>query len=104
MDFKVGKNIDTNLTHKQGVITVGYEKLVDTFGEPTYLDGDKTDADWNIEFADGTVATIYNWNPCKDEFYCPQDPTVINDWHIGGFSDDAVKNITEVLGIEKHSN
>jgi hypothetical protein len=60
----------------------------------------KSDAEWAFEFEDGTIVTIYNY---KDGFnYCGEDGTplkYITDWHIGGYSEDAVTRVNETLGI-----
>lgn len=66
-------------------ININYKKLVDTFGKPHLSDGFKTDAEWGLEFPDGTVATIYNWKNGKN--YLGDDGLEtenITTWHIGG--------------------
>lgn len=64
-----------------------YMDLLDVFGEPMEGDGYKVDAEWQILFDDGTVATIYNYKNGKN--YCGDDgldvcDMVGDDWHIGG--------------------
>ena len=82
--------ISINGTCLQGYITCPFKKLVETFGNPMTGDFDKTDAEWNITFDDGTIATIYNWkngkNYCGDE---GQEIEEITDWNIGGYSRNA---------------
>ena len=67
-------------------IIVGYDILVSKFGPPiSTTDAYKTDAEWDIEFEDGTVATIYNWKDGKN--YCGDRGLEVEDikeWHIGG--------------------
>jgi hypothetical protein len=61
-------------------------------------DGYKTDAEWEIKFEDGSIATIYNWKDGKN--YCGHSglKTVnIRDWHIGGFSSGVVNYIKQAL-------
>lgn len=89
-------------THLQGCITdTSYATLVDTFGEPLKdgFDDYKSDAEWLVQFDDGTVATIYNWkngkNYCGDEEGTPT--TQIREWHIGGYSGDAVDRVKQAL-------
>ena len=79
------KSINIFGTCFQGYLLCTYDKLVDRLGVPTTSDGYKTDAEWAIEFADGTVATIYNWKDGKN--YCGVDGKDVKDiteWHIGG--------------------
>lgn len=86
--------ISINGTCLQGYITCPFEKLVETFGNPMTGDFDKTDAEWNITFDDGTIATIYNWkngkNYCGDE---GQEIAEITDWNIGGNSKNACAEV-----------
>ena len=91
--------IDVNGTHLQGYITADYFKLVEVFGEPNGVGDDyKTDAEWELKFDDGTVATIYNWKNGKN--YCgPAGKAVweIQNWNVGGFTSEAVARIKEIL-------
>jgi len=77
-------SIPTVGTHGLGSLDCSYSKLVETFGEP--LPGDyKTDAEWEIEFSDGLVATIYNWKNGKN--YCGNRAPAVEEitcWHVGG--------------------
>ena len=88
-------SINTNMTHLQGCITATYAQLVSTFGEPLKegFDDYKCDAEWVVQFEDGTVATIYNWkngiNYCGSEDGIPTEQ--ITDWRIGGHSNLAVE-------------
>ncbi len=80
------KDINVNGTCYMGSISASYSALVEKFGAPNAVcDGYKTDAEWHIEFEDGSVATIYNW---KDGFnYCGEEGSPVEDikhWHIGG--------------------
>jgi hypothetical protein len=80
-----------NGTCLQGYVDANYADLCEKFGEPTDSDGYKVDAEWLIEFADGTVATIYNYKDGKN--YCGEeglDVEDITDWHIGGKSKNAL--------------
>lgn len=92
------KNISCNMTCLQGYIKADYNKLVELFGEPTEGDGYKIDAEWMLEFEDGTVATIYNWKNGRN--YCGHegDPVeIITDWHIGGHNKRTVRLVEDVL-------
>ena len=93
-----GRAIILNGTSLQGYVGTTYKKLVDTFGEPTGNDGYKTDAEWDLVFEDGTVASIYNYKDGKN--YNGDDGVDvenITDWHIGGYNKLAVERVTELL-------
>jgi hypothetical protein len=92
------KHISTGGTHLIGYVSTSYEKLVETFGPP--MNGHyKTDAEWDIKFSDGMVATIYNWKNGKnylgDDGY---DLHEINSWHIGGLKPQVKVRIKFLLG------
>ena len=88
--------INTNGTHLQGHMHCGYDKLVETFGDPLSegYDDYKSDAEWDIEFDDGTVATIYNYKNGKnylgDQGYNLCD---IPQWNVGGRSPEVVERV-----------
>ena len=91
-------NIDVSGTHLQGHINVEYSVLKKIFGKPTLGDEYKTDAEWEILFEDGTVATIYNWKNGKN--YLGRNGTAktkITHWNVGGNSKEVVERIQEVL-------
>jgi len=75
-----------NGTSMQGAMQISYFSLVDLFGEPLAGDGYKTDAEWVIQFEDGTVATIYNWKNGFNYMGVEDGLPVhaIQEWHIGG--------------------
>ena len=85
-------------TSLQGYITAPYAELVELFGKPhDFFDDFKCDAEWYVEFDDGTVATIYNWKNGRN--YCgPDAPPVeaITSWNIGGMTPEAADKILEV--------
>jgi len=79
------KHININGTSLKGKIYCSYYTLVSLFGQPTVGDEYKTDAQWEVEFDDGTVASIYNWKNGKN--YCGADGLDvqdINEWNVGG--------------------
>lgn len=89
-----------NGTYRQATFNIPYRILVDVFGEPLCGDGGKTDAEWIIEFADGTIATIYNYK--NGIAYCGDSgiPTEqITDWSIGGHCSSVV-NLIESAMVE----
>jgi pullulanase/glycogen debranching enzyme len=95
------KTTNVGGTFLQGYIKASYDQLVKTFGEPHDPNGDnyKTDVEWAFEFADGTVATLYNWKNGKN-YLGEAEGLELNDiyeWHVGGFSDKAVAKLLEKL-------
>jgi predicted RNA polymerase sigma factor len=85
-----GANI--NGTTLQGTIKTTFGHLVATLGEPL-RDGDKSTAEWHLDFPDGVVVTIYDWANSNT----PEGPY---EWHIGGISKDAVDRVSRLLGLE----
>ena len=90
---------DISGTALQGEITETYANLVNVFGHPHHDgDGYKTDAEWDLKFDDGTIATIYNWkngvNYLYNEGLQVED---ITEWHIGGTNKRAVDLVVKAL-------
>jgi hypothetical protein len=83
MKFTTGA--DANMTSLQGYMQAHYHQLVEVFGEPEG-GGDKTTVEWCLKFADGTVATIYDWK----EYETPMGNY---NWHIGGRNNLAVARV-----------
>lgn len=71
-----------------------YARLVEVFGEPTFRgDLDKVQAEWVLRFADGTIATIYDYKDCVA-------PEQVTDWHVGGFDGTpALEHVCAALGV-----
>jgi hypothetical protein len=88
--MKFTKDAMCDGTSLQGYIRAYYHQLVAVFGEPDMLGGDKTTAEWCLEFEDGTVATIYDWKECEI-------PMGLHRWHIGGRNYDAVDRVTDTF-------
>jgi len=87
-------------TSLQGYIKASYEQLLKAFGAPnsTLCDNYKTDVEWAFKFADGTVATLYNWKNGKN--YLGSEGLELNDiyeWNVGGFNEKAVSRLLEKL-------
>ncbi len=98
ISFKRGCN--ANGTSLQGYVNTTYANLVACFGEPDKnFDDYKSDANWDITFADGVVATIYNWKDGKN--YAGADGLALADireWHVGGFrGTDVAGRVRECL-------
>jgi len=91
-------NICINGTHLQGYVDTSYQRIVSVFGEPCTGDGYKVDAEWEVRFNDGSVATIYNWKDGKN--YCGSmglELDEIRDWHIGGHDKAVVERVKAIL-------
>jgi hypothetical protein len=85
----------------QGTIDITYAELKKVLGKPSKGDGYKVDAEWSINFENGTSASIYNYKNGKN--YEGKDglpKTKITDWHIGGKSDEAVRLVYQLFNKE----
>jgi hypothetical protein len=80
-----------NGTQYLGYVTITYDELVKTLGQPKEGSADgKTTCEWHVEFEDGSVATVYDWKVG----YTPKN---LHDWHVGGRSGIALDYLEEVL-------
>jgi hypothetical protein len=87
-------------TSLQGYIDADYKVLRKVFGrpDPNAHDNYKSDVEWDVVFSDGSIATIYNYKDGKN--YCGASGTAktkIRDWHVGGRSARALRNVELVL-------
>lgn len=93
-------SINTNGTHLQGYINCSYDDLTSVLGYPleSGFDDYKSDAEWDIQFEDGMVATIYNWKNGKN--YCGEDGLNLCDmtqWNVGGRSKEVVERVMSLI-------
>ena len=91
-------------SHGQGTIDATYAELKHCFGEPKGRHDDhKCDVEWNIKFADGTIACIYNWKNGLN--YCGVEDGLrlsqMTSFNVGGFNENAVKfgSLCEFLSV-----
>ena len=95
------KTTNVGGTYLQGYIRANYKQLLKAFGEPHDPNGDnyKTDVEWAFKFADGTVATIYNWKNGHNYLGEAEGLELddIYEWNVGGNSDKAVAKLLEKL-------
>jgi hypothetical protein len=92
-------------TSLQGYVTTSFANLKKILGEPNSTgDEYKVSTEWNIVFADGTVATIYDWK--LTTMYDDDGLTVAQvrtaseiEWHIGGVNHRAVELVGELLDL-----
>lgn len=100
MQFKTHnqKYVRIDGTSLQSYITTDYATIKKAFGKPNCGDEYKIDAEWDIEFSDGIVATVYNWKDGKSYLGKDGTPkTKITTWHIGGKSQEAVDRVITIL-------
>jgi hypothetical protein len=93
MKFTPADWTDANGTSLQGYVEAYYHQLVEVFGEPEG-GGDKTTVEWCLQFADGTVATIYDWKEYET-------PMGLYRWHIGGKNRRAVGLVQQAFNQNK---
>lgn len=97
MKFETGNFADG--THFVGWFDGTRRQIESVLGAPNFTSSEaweKVTIEWNIRFEDGTVATIYDWKRYSDE-ELSQDEDY--RWHIGGTGLDAVRRVSDVLGI-----
>jgi len=90
-------SFSTDGTSQVGLIDARYTNIVDAFGEPlTDVDEYKSHFEWEIQFEDGTVATLYDW---KEE--APFLPDDVITWHIGGHPEnkEQIANLVERIKL-----
>ena len=86
---------DSSGTYLQGGVTATKRDLKGLLGKPlfeSFYADDKVLTEWIIEFADGMVATIYDWK--LDE------PLQMDDtyaWHIGGHKKEVVERVRQLV-------
>jgi hypothetical protein len=103
MPFMVGY-AELNGISLQGYLVIPFSRIVEVFGEPTSLGSGygKVAFEWAITFADGTVASIYDYK--SSSLYNEENPTPeqmrasdFSDWHIGGKSKRAEQLVREAF-------
>src|SRR5689334_4275323 len=106
--FMVGE-ADLYGTSLQGYLDVPFSRVVEVFGEPnTDVDGYKVAFEWRIVFADGTVASIYDYK--ASALYDDDNPSPeqmrkndFSDWHVGGKSKRADELVRAALTSKTRS-
>lgn len=93
--FRAGSSddpVDISRTSRISDLRVDFDTLRRVFGDPLPGDGEKTTAEWHIEFIDedggAVVATIYDWKRFDFHDPSPDGPARISsgycDWAVGG--------------------
>lgn len=83
--------VNDHLTMLQGTIQATREQMIKTFGTPRQGPSSRVVNDWKIQFADGTVATIYDW---KSEPFPDDEPYT---WRVGGHSRRAAELVHQAF-------
>jgi len=94
--MKFTKDANANMTSLKGEVNITFSELCEVFGKPDHgpnADMDKVTCEWALKFADGTIATIYDWKTG----HTPFGPY---EWHIGGHDYTAVERV--LFEIEMH--
>jgi hypothetical protein len=101
LNFENG-NFDVEIvgSHGQGTIDATYAELEHCFGKPKGIHDDhKCDVEWNIKFADGTIACIYNWKNGLN--YCGVEKGLrlgqMTSFSVGGFNENAVTFVKAIV-------
>ena len=106
MDFITSQQqpIETAGSHLIGVVVASYDMIKTAFGNPCgAFDDYKSQVEWEIQFEDGTIATIYDWKE-GDCYHGEGQGThfsKVTEWHIGGFNQKAEDRVLEVLASIK---
>jgi len=101
MNFKThnDKAINAVGTSYQGRVIINYFALKRLFGKPHDGDQYKADAEWEIEFEDGVVATIYNYK--NGISYLGRTHGIpksrIVEWHVGGHTREAFERVNAII-------
>lgn len=84
-------------THFFGAIDgISFEELTELFGTPISSDDDETHVQWLIEFEDGLIATIYDYNQkIKD---IKSDKII---WCVGGYDSRVMDRIYKLTRIDE---
>lgn len=84
-----------------GYVTATYAQLVEVFGEPHYgpnVPGEKVTCQWELEAiletGEKVYFTIYDWK-------VSETPIQKYSWHIGGFDQEAVEAVHQILARSK---
>ena len=92
--------LNLNGSSLMGFIDCSYETLVGCFGNPVPdgFDSYKCDAEWQLDFGDDIIATIYNWKSGQN-YNGLGAPSVeeITHWHVGGFNKMALNAVEHLL-------
>ena len=102
------KRINSSETNISGTcfadsMLASYKDIFDKLGPPCdSFDNYKSDAEWILEFEDGTVATIYNWKNGKN--YLGDDGLEVDqitEWNVGGHSKKDLDKLQMVFQVNK---
>lgn len=81
---------DANMSCLQGYVNTTYARLIELFGKPNRIGGDKVNSEWILKI-DGDLVTIYDYK-------MNMTPTDDYDWHIGGHKKSIVAKVQSLIG------
>ena len=87
------KKIDTTKMEFVDTVKASFTQLVAAFGKPI-------DLKWTIEFANGIVATIYQFHKDEKVFGWCQEET--DRWFVTGNTNEAVEHVNYHVGLADH--
>ena len=90
MSYRRATVNETDGSSLQGTVRATYSELVHLFGEPEIAPTAEVLVLWDIQFDDGTIATVYLWKE-------PSVPAGMHEWNVGGHSPQAVQRVREAL-------
>lgn len=91
--YTVDHEADVHGTSKKLTIKASYTKLVDLFGEPDrpFGEGSAARISWNVEFSDGYVLSVYDWNQQDIPVY------QVTEWNVAARTFMAAGRIYDIL-------
>lgn len=92
LDFKTQnqERIDTTACVPIGNTAAAFCDLLNLFGLPR-IGGERDDQiQWDVRFADGCIATIYNWS---------DEPESVGNWFVGGTSTRCVERVNTLVSL-----
>lgn len=91
--YTVDNDADIHGTSKKLSIKASYDKLVELFGEPSrpFADGEHARVNWTLDFSDGHVLSIYDWNEGDNPVYN------VTSWNVAARTFMAAGRIYDIL-------
>ena len=99
---RTGDEVPIIGTSLRGYIACGYSQIHRKLGPPQEGDNWATQGNWSVEYSDGTIATIYDYQICESYLGATGKKLENNfDWHVGGSNAQALQNIQDTLGLQE---
>lgn len=88
--YTVDNDIEIHNTSLKCKVKATYARLLELFGEPVQVKSDHSRVEWRVEFSDGEILCVYDWN----ESVPLEEVTV---WHVAGHNFMAASRIYDIL-------